>query len=162
VAVWQFNVAFIPQSWISSGGDVASLFEEKQGFDPALTWRQYDDAQLEQVLSRILSKSSSWHSDLTLWGNVEKDDIELWRSEGRVESIGVRFDLREPNMALFQEVVSIARELRLAILVLGTRSVLPLAVQPLLRAAAESEAAHFALDPASFLLQLEAANARAT
>lgn len=162
MAVWQFNVAFIPQSWINSGGDVASLFEEELGFDPAFAWRQYDDAQLEQGLSRILSKGKSWHSDLTLWGNVETDDIQLWRRQGRVESIGVRFDLRKPNMALFQEVVDIAQELGLAILVLGTRRVLPSAVQPLLRAAAESEAAHFALDPASFLLQLEAVNARAT
>lgn len=67
MAVWQFNVAFIPQSWIDSGGDVASLFEEEEGFDPALAWRHYDNAQLEQVLSRVLSKGKSWHSDLTLW-----------------------------------------------------------------------------------------------
>ena len=162
MAVWQFHIAFVPQGWINSGGDVDSLFEEAEGFDPALAWRQYEDAQLERVLGRVLSNGKSWHSGLTFWGNVETDDIQLWRSEGRVESIRVRFDLRKPNMTLFREVVNIARELGLAILVPGTRSVLPVAVQPLLRAAAESEAAHFALDPASFLLQFEAANARAT
>ncbi len=47
MAVWQFNVALVPQSWIDSGGDVASLFEEEGGFDPALAWRQYDLPQLE-------------------------------------------------------------------------------------------------------------------
>ena len=161
MAVWQFSVAFVPQNWIESGGDVASLFEE-EGFDPALAWRHYDDAQLEDALGKVLSKGTSWHSSLTLWGNVETDDIQLWRSEGGVESVRVRFDLRKPNMALFREVVNIARELRLAIVVLGTKGVVPCAVQPLLRAAAESEAAHFALDPGSFLSQLEAANARAT
>jgi hypothetical protein len=161
MAVWQFHIAFLPQSWISSGGEVASLFGD-EGFDPALAWRKYDNAQLEKVLSRVLGKGKSWHSDLTLWGKAEADDIQLWRSEGAVESIQVRFDLRNPNMPLFREVVNIARELGLAILVLGSRRLLPLDVQPLLRAAGESEAAHFSVDPESFLWQVDAANARAT
>ena len=161
MAIWQFNIAFLPQSWINSGGDVASLFGE-QGFDPTSAWRLYDDTQLEAVLGRVLNKGKSWHSDLTLWGNVEADDIQLWRSEGNVESIQVRFDLRKPNMALVREVVSIASALELAILVPGTKRLVPLDIQKLLRAAAESDAAHFAVDPASFLLQVETANARAT
>lgn len=162
MAVWQFNVAFIPQSWVDSGGDVASLFEEEGGFDSAWAWRRYANARLEGVLSRVLTKGKSWHSDLTHWGNAETDDVQLWHRDGRVESIQVRFDLRKPDMGLFREVVNIARELELAIVVPGTKSVLPLDIQRLLRAAAESEAAHFALDPASFLLQADAANVRAT
>jgi hypothetical protein len=162
MAIWQFNVAFVPQSWIDSGGDVTSLFEEETGFDPARAWRQYHNPRLEEVLSRVLSKGKSWHADLTLWGNEETDDVRLWRRKGSVESIHVHFDLRKPNMSLFREVVNIARELELAIVVLGTKSVLPSGIQQLLRAAAESEAAHFALDPASFLLQVDPANARAT
>ncbi len=112
--------------------------------------------------SRVLSKGKSWHLDLTLLGKAEADDIQLWRREGKVESVQVRFDLRQPNMTLFREVVSIARELGLAIVVLETKSVLPLDIQRLLRAAAESAAAHFVVDPESFLLQAEATNAKAT
>jgi hypothetical protein len=162
VAVWQFNVAFVPQSWIDSGGAVASLFEEEGGFDPALAWRRYDTAQLEEALSRVLSKGKSWHSDLTILGKAEADDIQLWRRDGKVESVQVRFDLRRPNMALFREVVDIAREFELVILVLETKRVVTSDTRRLLRAAAESAAAHFVIDPESFLLQVEATNAKAT
>jgi hypothetical protein len=161
VAVWQFKVAFLPQSWINSGGDVACLFGE-DGFDSASAWWRYEDARLEAVLGRALTRGRSWHSDLTLWGNAEKDDIQLLRTKGRAESIQVRFDLRNPNMTLFRDVVAIAQELELAILVLGTKSLVPGDVHRLLRAAAESEAAHFSVDPASFLSQVQPANARAT
>lgn len=161
MAVWQFNIALLPQSWISSGGNAEHLFGP-EGFDPALAWHRYNHAQLEAVLSRALSSGKSWHTDLTLWGNVETDHIQLWRTKGNVKSIQVRFDLRKPNMALFRTVVEIARELDLVILVLETMRVVPLEIQRLLRAAAESEAAHFSIDPASFLLQVEPANARAT
>lgn len=159
MAVWQFNVALVPRGWIDSGGDVADLFGQ-EGFDPAMAWRQYDDARLEGVLSRVLSRGRSWHPELTSWGNAETDDIQLWRTDKYVESIHVRFDLRKPNMTLFREVVEIARELALVIVVVEARNVVPADTQRLLRAAAESEAALFSVDPASFLLQAKAANAR--
>jgi hypothetical protein len=161
VAIWQFTVAFLPQRWIDSGGIVDALFGE-EGFDSAPAWWRYDGAQLEAVLGSVLSKGKSWHSDLTLWGNVEADDIQLWRAEARVRTVQVRFDLRQPNIALFREVVNIARELQLAIVALSSQRLVPLDVERLLRAAAESDAAHFSVDPASFLLQVEAANVRAT
>jgi hypothetical protein len=161
VAVWQFAVAFLPQDWLDAGGDVLSLFAEGT-FDASAAWWSYRDPKLEEVLGSALSKGKSWHSDLTIWGSEQTDDIQLFRSKGRVGSIVARFDLRQPNMALFQQVIRIAQELRLAIVTLETMNVVPLDVQPLLRAAAESRAAHFVLDPASFLSQMESANTRAT
>jgi hypothetical protein len=161
MAVWQFTIAFLPQDWLDAGGDVPSLFAEGT-FDAGPAWRSYRHPQLEEVLGSALSKGKSWRSELTIWGSEQADDMQLFRSKGRVDSIVVRFDLRQPNMALFQQVVRIAQELRLAIMTLETMSIVPLDVLQLLRAAAESRAAHFVLDPASFLSQMESANTRAT
>lgn len=161
MAVWQFTIAFLPQDWLDAGGDVHALFEEET-FDAASAWRSYRHPKLEEILGSALRKGKSWHSELTIWGSEQTDDIQLFRSKDRVESITVRFDLRQPNMALFQQVIQIAKELRLAIVILETISVVPLDVLRLLRAAAESRAAHFVLDPASFLSRMESANTRAT
>lgn len=161
--VWHFTVAFLPQDWLEAGGDVLALCEGEAGFHAAPAWWSFHHPQLEALLgSTGLSKGKSHHSDLTAWGTERTDEIQLWRRKGKVHSLTVRFDLRQPNMTLFQQVVRIAQELRLAIVTLETMSVVPLDVLRLLRAAAESRAAHFVLDPASFLSQMEAANTRAT
>jgi hypothetical protein len=162
VAVWQFTIAFLPQAWLDAGGDVQALFDDDGNFDATLAWWSYRHARLEEVLGSTLSKGKSHHSDLTVWGTEQTDEIQLWRRKGKVRSINVRFDLRQPNMTLFQQAIRIARELGLAIVTLETMSVVPLDVLRLLRAAAESRAAHFVLDPASFLSQMESANTRAT
>jgi hypothetical protein len=162
VAVWQFAIIFLPQDWLDAGGDLHALFADEGRFDATPAWGSYRHAQLEEMLGSALSKTKSYHADLTVWGTEQTDDIQLWRRKGKVHSILVRFDLRQPNMMLFQQVIHFAQELRLAIVTPETMSVVPLDVLRLLRAAAESQAAHFVLDPASFLSQMESANTRAT
>jgi hypothetical protein len=161
VAIWQFRVALVPQSWIDSGGDVESLFGE-QGFEAAVAWRGYQNEKLNECLSGVLSKGKSWQSDLTLFGKTDADDIQVWRKRGEVESIQVSFDLRNPNMPFFRVVAEVARQLRLTFVCLEGRRVLGSDTQRLLRAAAESDAAHFTLDPQSFLMQVDTANEKAT
>lgn len=156
MAVWHFAIAFVPQDWLEAGGDVLALSEGE-------AWWSFRHPRLEELLGNAaLRKGKSYHSDLTIWGTEQTDDIRLWRRKGKVHSLTVRFDLRQPNMMLFQQMVHIAQELRLAIVSLETMSVVPLDVLRLLRAAAESRAAHFVLDPASFLSEMESANTRAT
>lgn len=161
VAVWQFTIAFLPREWLDAGGDVHALFDER-GIDAAAAWWSYRHSKLEELLGSALSKGKSWYSDFSVWGNEQTDYIQLSRRKGKVTSVVVRFDLRQPNMTLFQHVIYIAQELRLAIVVLETESVVQPEVEQLLRAAAESKATHFVLDPASFLSQMESANTRAT
>jgi hypothetical protein len=161
VAVWQFNIALLPQAWLDAGGNVHALFDE-HGFDAAPAWGSYRHPKLEELLGNPLRKGKSWYPDLTLWGNGQTDYIQLLRRRGNVQSVVVRFDLRRPNMTLVQHVIFIAHELRLAIVALETESVVPPDVEQLLRAAAASKATHFVLDPESFLSQMESANTRAT
>lgn len=161
VAVWQFNIAFLPRDWLDAGGNVHALFDE-HGFDASTAWGSYRHPKLEELLGNPLRKRKSWYPDLTLWGNEETDYIQLMRRNGKVRSVVVRFDLRRPNMTLVQHVIFMAHELRLAIVALETESLVQPDVEQLLRAAAESKATHFVLDPESFLSRMESANTRAT
>lgn len=158
--VWQFTIAFLPQAWLDAGRDIHPLFGEA-GFDAGPAWSSYHHPKLEELLSGALTQGKSWYSDVLVWGNERTDSIQLSRRKGKVRSIVVRFDLRQPNMTLFQHVIYMAHELRLAIVMLETESVVPPDVEQLLRAAAESKATHFVLDPESFLSQMESANTRA-
>jgi hypothetical protein len=161
MAVWQFTIALVPQAWIDGGGNVDELFGE-EGYDSTTAWKRHDDSRIGAALGGVLKETKSWHSDLRHWGDVQSDDIQAWCPNGKIESIRVRFDLRSPKIFLFREVVRIAQELELAIVSLGRRKLLSLEVSQLLRAAAESDAAHFCLDPSSFLLQVATINDRAT
>lgn len=153
MAIWQFKIELIPQSWIDSGGVVEALFSE-EGADPSVAWAGYYDSRLEDRLSSALPNGKSWSSNLTLWGDLEEDDIQLWRDQGKVEFVQVRFDLRNLNLSLFQAIVDIARDLGLAILAPGIKMVVPWDTQELLRVAMESNASRFVDDPHSFLQQV--------
>jgi hypothetical protein len=160
MAVWQYKVALIPQEWLASGGGVATLFGG-EGYDALAAWKGYSNPSLEHELASLLPVGKSWSDSLTLWGTDESDDINLWRENGKVMDLQVRFDLRRPNMALFASLVEVTSKLNLAILDLGQKRLLGRDCRTLLRAAGESSAAHFVLDPLSFLDQLDTDDARA-
>ena len=159
MAVWQFKVALVPKRWLDAGGSIAFLITD-HGWDTAPTWESFDDQPLEDRITAVLPAAKSWHPSVAIWGADDRDDIQLSRNNGRVESLSVRFDLRNPNMALFRAIVDLAQASDLVILDLARRRVVRDSTE-LLRAAAESEAAHFVLDPLSFLSEIDV-NARPT
>jgi len=159
VAVWQFNITLVPKRWFDTGGSVASLAND-EGWETAQTWKGIDGSGLQERVEGILPRGKSWHPALTLWGSEEESDIQMFREHGFVESLGVRFDLRKPDMQLFRTISDLAQEYDLVIVdVARKRTIRDL--NDLVRAAAESDAAHFVLDPASFLEQV-GISARAT
>jgi len=95
---------------------------------------------------------------MSLWGSAEADGIQLWRENHQIIDLVVRFDLRRPNIGLIRALVEVASTLDLAILDYAQRRVLARDPVVMLRAAAESGAAHFVIDPLSFLEQLSADN----
>jgi len=161
MAIWQFKVILVPRSWLDAGGDLGALGADA-GCDVAAAWACEAPRELEARLTRVLSRRKSWQPSLALWGGEQSDDVQLWRERGRIGSIAVRFDLRTPNMALFRAVVDLAADLGFVIFVPEARRVIASDVDTLLKMAGESEAAHFVLDPSSFLSQVDPVNARAT
>ena len=159
MAVWQFNTTLVPKRWFDTGGSIASLISG-DGWETASAWKGVDGVGLKERIEGILPRGKSWHSELTLWGSEQKSDIQMFRNLGFVESLRVRFDLRKPDMQLFRAVSDMAQEHNLVILDMARKRALP-HLNDLVRAAAESDAAHFVLDPASFLEQV-GVSARAT
>ena len=160
MAIWQFKVVLIPRRWLESGVSLAALADnERDDFSDA--WRGVDCSGLEAAIDAMLPQGKSLSPSLTTWGSSQGDEIQLWRGRG-VKSLGVRFDLRNPNMALFSAVIALVQRFDLAILTPGRVRMAATDITSLLRAAAESDAAHFVIDPQSFLSELEAPDSNTT
>ena len=159
MAVWQFKVALVPKRWLDAGGLVAALVTET-GWETAIAWAGVRGDALKARIGRVLPRGKSWSPALILWGSEERNDIQLFEEGGCVESLNVRFDLREPDMELFKSVFAFAQESELAVVDMMRKRIVP-DLDGFVRAAAESEAAHFVLDPGSFLDQV-ATSVRAT
>lgn len=135
-------------------------------------WETWETGTLESLQRRIgsvfpLVKSGSWSewSELA-WGDHETDDTEngmqLLAENGRIRSLGARWDMRPPNLAMFGYVVGVARDLRLALLDVERRRIVPPEADALLWAAATSRGAWFWKDRISFLTSLGRGNGQAT
>jgi len=159
VAVWQFKVALIPKRWLDAGGSVAELLT-REGWDTASAWKGVLGDAFKSRIEGILPRGKSWSPSLTVWGSEEHSDIQLFEHGGHVESLNARFDLRQPDMRLFKLVFDFAQDCGLAIVDMSRKRTVS-DLNEFVRAAAESEAAHFVLDPASFLDQV-GTSARAT
>jgi hypothetical protein len=161
VAVWQFKISLLPQQWLDTGGALDALFGA-EGCDTSAAWEWSDLASIQSRLGGILPTGQSWSESLVHWGSYETDDIQLFSEDSRVRDLSVRFDLRHPNMPLFNLVVAAAEELQLALVDVARRQVVPRDVQALLRAAATSGAAKFVKDPIAFITSVASDRGQAT
>ena len=161
MAVWQFKIALLPQQWLDAGGAVETLFGA-DGCDTSAAWELTDFESIQRRVGSILPPGQSWSDSLIHWGSYETDDIQLFSENSRVHDLSVRFDLRRPNMPLFNLVVAAAEELHLALLDVARKQVVPRDVQALLRAAATSGAASFVKDPIAFIASVEGERGQAT
>jgi hypothetical protein len=154
VAVWQFKISLLPQQWLDAGGALDALFGA-DGYDTSAAWELTDLESIQRRIGSILPLGQSWSESMVHWGSYETDDIQLESENSRVQNLSVRFDLRRPNMPLFDLVVAAAEELHLALVDVARKQVVARDVQALLRAAAASGAASFVKDPIAFLASVE-------
>jgi hypothetical protein len=130
---------------LSRGDSVARIKQygsKSYGFGHSLgdAWREFKKRNPRPELDALPFVESS-SEPLLVWGAEETDEIWLLSDNGRVQHLRIRFDMRRPNMPMFDHVVSAAEDLRLAILEVGRRRIVPRDVNVLVQAAAASRAA---------------------
>ena len=66
-----------------------------------------------EALDQLAPRASSWSPKLAVWGREDGDRIDVWQATGgdAVESILVRFDMRNPDEAFIAGVVGLAQDL---------------------------------------------------
>ncbi len=109
MALWQTSFLFLPKSLVADFDEVP---EKAFGrFQDALATVAPSFAlpsEYAAAVSRLLPKKVGWHADMELWGDEKSDDLSVWREEGRLASIEVRFDVRKLDDSLIEGVLALA------------------------------------------------------
>ena len=152
MAIYQFIVVLLPKPWLSNDkNNVSALFNE-DGYDVSDAWKTYQPTEeLYSLLSEVLPRGKSWHTDLKVWGNQEYSDIQVWDEDGSVESISIRLDLREDTNSLLAKVVNLAIELNCVLFIPGSKGVLEPNVFELNEIMNNSNAAKYVNNPDDYL-----------
>jgi len=155
MALWQFNIQFIPRPWFESAGRrVDALFPGEGCYLGLPAWREHQPRMhLASLFSRALPPARSWNADILLWGNGSRTDAQVSLHRGLVEAIAVRVDVREDYARLLEQIVAIAGELGCVLLFPETRQVIEPDVFRLNRAIRESRATRFVKDPHAVLAE---------
>ncbi|HEU5170972.1 MAG TPA: hypothetical protein VFU46_10560 [Gemmatimonadales bacterium] len=129
MATWQLALHLVPRAVSPSDRDPWRLRQ------PAGTWRR--------ALGALLPRGTSWSPQLGVWGTEAGHRIEVWEHDGRVESILVRIDAREPieRLAPFcQELAAFAQAQGDVVFISAPGAVLEPTATALSEAIAASEA----------------------
>ena len=152
MAVWQFQVEFLPRAWVeSAGGNLSPLFTA-EGRDTAPAWRDHQPAApLDTLFSEVLPPAPSRYAGELYWGDEKRTDAHVWYGDGRVEGIGVRVDARNYSTRLLLRLARIADALDCMLLIPETQTVIPADVFSLRGALGRSRAARYVQGPPRFL-----------
>ena len=155
MAIWQFSVYLIPNSWAEEHEFYSESLFNKDGFSTKSIW---DSVQLEdnfqERIERVLPKAESWSDELLLWGDQEKNDIQIWFKERIDEGILVRIDLRKDPMIFIREIVQLAQDLDCAFFFPELRVISDSTETKIVEAIRKSAPFKFVKDPSGFLENL--------
>ena len=152
MAVFQFKLQLLPKAWAESNRTRITGYLGEEGWDLSEAWRRHDHVSaVEERIDAVLPRRESYVDDLTIWGHEKHHDIQLYRSEGQIEGLQVRIDLRGRARQMIEATVLLAQDLSCSILVMEEAEVIAPSVEALLQHADCSSAAKFVSDPLGFL-----------
>lgn len=152
MALWQFQIEFIPRAWLEdAAGDLSPLFGE-EGRDMLPAWRDHQPAlPVEELFSDILPPAPGRYAGEFYWGDEKRTDAHVWYGDGLVESIGVRVDARDYSARLLEQVAELADALNCDLLIPDVRKVIAPNVFALSTALRTSRAARYVRGPRQYL-----------
>jgi hypothetical protein len=128
-------------------------------FDDVGWWHaDQPSSDLAARLSAVLEEVPSWDTASRQWGDTSQDTVAVSYSDGRVDEIWARLDLREPNGVLVDVLATLALDSDSWWITGDVTRRVPVGQtrEAIVAAATGSDAAHFALDPHGFLEHLHA------
>ena len=158
MALWQFRFSLVPEAGIIlKHGKVPSVLESFLPADPddldttadaspqLAYWGDINPSTISSVHS-LLPPMDSWLEDARMFGYRHGHQIEAWSHD-----LICKFDARDPDTAILDQYVSLARELDCRIVLHETGQVLKADVAVIHLALRESRAARFLRNPHSTL-----------
>jgi hypothetical protein len=164
MAVWQYKGEFVPELWlIAEHGRIPEALEDYlmtedtdlDAIEAPHWWRDAEiPSDLIQRVSAIMPQTKSWTDDALMFGDDKTSDFEIWFEQGEVDAIHFRWDLRDPDLEVLNQIVVLAKRLG-AYIVSGDRgTVIEPSFQAVLTDVRASNAYRFCKNPEAFLTEL--------
>lgn len=155
MAIWQFCVCFIPAAPLRARyGFIPTIVDVEVALDIPW-WKDIRVCASEiRPFLVVFGDVQEWSKNtegMTCYGNDERDDIAvLTDTDGFIEELHVRLDVRQINRELFHSVIILAKQFD-CLLMDSKGSLLQPTPQALGEAIFQSEANRFLCNPTGFL-----------
>jgi hypothetical protein len=156
MATWQFANHLIPRSRLHElYGTVPSNLDQDT-LDSVEWWQNKKlPSDAESFLDSFSSRSTHWHKDTVMWGDIESDHIEISKSENGVAGVYARIDARERNDKFLNALVEFAVKSDCVFWIPENERIIEPTLENLLSEISQSRAFHFVTDPVGFFKNLE-------
>lgn len=161
MALWQFSMHLVPrEGLLTLSPDLTAAFRGDGELDlPAWTTTQ-PAADLVARLSRVLSEVECWDPASRQWGPTDRTTVQVSYTDGRVNEIWARIDVREATadaIDVIEVLASLATDSDGWWVGGDSRARLPIGqTSREIREAIEgSDASRFVADPAAFLVAMD-------
>jgi hypothetical protein len=105
MAAWQCDFVLVP-AHAASDMPPTTMPENLQAVDWWASSQPPED--FEKRIASFLPAGVTWSPDLRTWGVHDGTRIDVWREAGKVDSIRIRVDAREIEIAALREIVALA------------------------------------------------------
>lgn len=155
MAVWQFDLQLMPDQVVRDAPDCIKSAITDEGLDTTNWWlaNQPND-DYRQIIADVFSPLDSWCPEIFRWGDEDKVLVEAFMSDGTVEGIGIRVDVRNIDRESIAKMIQLASKLNCQFYVMETQHIVTPNVDSFLPQLAKSKAVEFARDPKVFIERL--------
>ena len=102
-----------------------------------------------------MPKSHSWSNDVKIWGSEKNNDIVVIMQENNIESIRIRFDLRNSIDDLKNKIIKLAKKLNCNFFLPGSGKIIDPNTEELNKSILSSSTIKFINNPKEFLDNLK-------
>ena len=154
MAIWQYVTYLIPTSAVAPDGTLPGVAIDNDGFElPPLSF-PFSSEQFEHLAADYLPPAKSWSDKVQVWGDDQKDDLDLFTEDGKAIEIRARLDLRDLTIERVRKLLRFAQALQCCFIEGRKGEVFAATEEALLNSIRTSRSAAFVVDPHGFLERL--------
>lgn len=154
MAIWQYKGWVIPLETLNAGLRGQELVEMIREGEPNF-WKDQQPGWLAPCAAQLgLIPGSSWHSDITVWGDLESECLSELVEDGKIVDASCKLDARAFNIKRALEFANAFGAHRIVLICVDGK-ITPPDAWSLYEAVCQSSAGRFVSDPKRYLTSLK-------
>ena len=161
MAIWQFDLQLIPNAIVPDAPRCIDAAITDDGLDTTDWWlANQPPSNYAQIIANAFPPLDSWCSDIPRWGDDDNVVIEACITNGHVDGVSIRVDVRNADRESLAKIVDLAARLDCQFYVMETQMIVKTNRDSLLPHLAKSRAVQFGCDPKGFIERLASEDAK--